>query len=120
VLSCRRYYIVSACLILFGLLSSAEDKKPTTAEVHGKNGVFCADCHGTATPKQPATGESCVKCHTSYKEVATTTTAYTPNPHDNHYVNSTEPDCTECHQGHKAQRTVCVDCHADMQFTRRP
>jgi len=119
--SYRGYCALGMCLLfLTPLLLRAEGKGRFIADVHGEAGVACVDCHGVAVPKEPATGEQCLKCHESYKEVAKRTVGLTPNPHENHIVTATEPDCTECHQGHKARKTLCVECHSDIRFVAKP
>ncbi|MTJ82280.1 MAG: cytochrome c3 family protein [Telmatospirillum sp.] len=96
----------------------AAGDRAVLADRHAGSGVKCVACHGEARPKTAAAGEGCLKCHDGFAKVAAATRGLTPNPHQNHHIAATEPDCTDCHQGHRADRNTCQDCHTGMIFTK--
>lgn len=95
----------------------AEKKDSFSADRHQKRGVSCAACHqGEEQPKTAASQKGCLACHTSLEAVAEKSKDYTVNPHSNHLIDSSDVECTECHQGHKADTPVCNRCHTGFEF----
>jgi hypothetical protein len=41
------------------------------------------------------------------------------NPHDNHITAAMDLECTQCHQGHKADAPLCHQCHEGMKFEKK-
>ena len=111
-------FAVIAVLLVIGITISqeAQGNKPT-AERHKDRGVACAVCHdGESAPKTAAAPKSCLMCHESLNAVAEKTREYKFNPHRNHITESNDLECTQCHQGHKDDTTVCFNCHQGMKF----
>ncbi len=99
-------------------LATAEDR-PFTADSHKKINVTCAGCHdGETQPKTAATQKGCITCHKSLEAVAEKTKDFEKNPHDNHLTQNTDIECTQCHQGHKADVVLCNQCHSGMVFEK--
>lgn len=97
--------------------NKAEKKNAFTADRHQKRGVACAACHeGEEQPKTATSQKGCLACHTSLEAVAEKTKNYTVNPHSNHLTDSSDIECTRCHQGHKADTPVCNQCHTGFEF----
>ncbi len=84
-------------------------EKPPTAERHKAYRVDCAGCHGTSDKKQ-FDHKKCLACHESYAKVAERTKKLARNPHKSHYG---EVECNACHHGHKADESLCAQCHQD-------
>jgi fumarate reductase flavoprotein subunit len=80
-------------------------------------GLKCDACHGEGK-KQPVKSEKCLGCHQSFEEVAKRTQDIVPNPHSNHITESGDLECTQCHQGHKADIIYCANCHSNISFKR--
>jgi fumarate reductase flavoprotein subunit len=100
-------------------LCVAQPASKFTADFHGQEGLQCLGCHGETKPTTPAGGDACVMCHDGFAELAKRTENLTPNPHSNHYVAATEPECIECHKGHRADKVLCVDCHSGLKFEKK-
>jgi hypothetical protein len=115
----RRVLCLSAVVaMLWTGLALAQGKGPFTAERHQKRGVACVACHGEAQPKAPASAKACLACHKSLEAVAERTAGYEKNPHNNHMTQSSDLECTQCHQGHKADTPICHQCHEGMKFEK--
>ena len=103
--------VLFICLcVLFavgGVSSGAWAGKLTTAERHKEYGIDCAGCHG-ANEKKLFDHKQCLGCHESYVKVAERTRKLERNPHKSHYG---EVECIACHQGHKADESLCAQCH---------
>jgi hypothetical protein len=59
------------------------------------------------------------KTHDSMDTVAELTgydRGYRFNPHLNHITKTNDLSCIQCHQAHKADTIVCLDCHRAMRF----
>ena len=107
--------IIAFLLAGFGL---TEEKKDFTADRHKKLGLACDACHGSDGIKKIEKSKTCLACHKSMETVAAKTKDVTPNPHQNHFVDSNEIQCVQCHQGHKADIVACQQCHSGMNFER--
>ncbi len=97
----------------------AEETAAFTAARHRERGVTCEDCHKEAQPKTPASAEACLTCHKSIEAMAERTKDFERNPHDNHLTQGSDVECTQCHQGHKADTPVCHQCHEGMKFEKK-
>ncbi len=98
---------VSAATFLAGTACAAESGK-FLADRHAAGGVKCESCH-KAGPKEAPKKEDCLACHGgSYKALAEKTDKGDINYHATHVG---EPECTQCHQGHKPPRLLCDQCH---------
>jgi hypothetical protein len=97
----------------------SQEKPVFTADKHKEKNIACTGCHDSAQPKTPAPAESCLKCHKSMDAVAEETKDFKPNPHKNHVTESQDLDCTQCHQGHKADAPMCGQCHGEMKFEKQ-
>jgi hypothetical protein len=116
---------ISCCLVIvvalgIGTVISQEEKGGFTADRHKGRGMSCIGCHKEEQPKTAAPAKSCIACHKSLQAVAERTKDFTPNPHENHIISSSDVECTQCHQGHKADTIMCHSCHAGMEFTKQP
>lgn len=112
-----KFVFTLAAAFLFAQFAIGQEAKHFTADKHVAKGLDCAACHGDG-PKKPVHGAKCLECHTSFEEVAKKTTDIKPNPHANHIVESSDLECTECHQGHKADVVYCANCHSGLAFKR--
>lgn len=82
------------------------------ADRHAAKGLSCEACHKETPPAKRVKTEQCQTCHGDYAALAKRTAAMQPNNvHENHLG---DLDCRECHQGHKADKLACAQCH---QFT---
>jgi hypothetical protein len=99
-------------------LAAAQEKDAFTADRHKERNVLCDACHGDAQPKTPASAGACLTCHKSMEAVAERTKNFDRNPHRNHLTESSDIECTQCHQGHKADVVACNQCHPGLQFER--
>ncbi len=109
----------SITIVIFWIGLAAAEEIPFTAERHKKANVQCAGCHdGEAQPKTAATQKGCLACHKSLEAVAERTKDFEKNPHQNHITDSSDVECTQCHQGHKADVVLCLQCHAEMVFEK--
>jgi hypothetical protein len=111
------------CLILLaglgiGVVISEEKTDGFTAERHKSRGMSCVGCHKEEKPTTAAPEKACLACHKSLDAVAERTKSYSPNPHDNHITQSSDVQCTQCHQGHKEDKILCHSCHAGMNFAK--
>lgn len=118
-------FVIKRALCFFALAAAlwtgtalTEDKKTTTADGHKDRGLKCAACHKEDAPKTAASGASCLVCHQSMESVAERTKDFDKNPHKNHLVDSSDIACTDCHQGHKANKLACDQCHSGLTFER--
>ena len=116
---------ILCCLILvsglgIGAVVSEEKTGGFTAERHKSVGVSCIGCHKEEQPKTAAPEKSCLACHKSFDAVAERTKNYEPDPHNNHITQSSDIECTQCHQGHKADVILCQKCHSGMKFQKNP
>lgn len=94
--------------------SYAAGEGPFLADRHVKAGVQCSGCHKENPPAKKVKTSQCQSCHGDYSKLKERTKDMKPNNvHDNHLG---ELDCRECHQGHKADKLVCSQCH-QFQFT---
>lgn len=98
------------------LFAIQEEEKDFLADRHKKLGIECVACHGEGAPAAPASGKACLACHKSLEAVAEKTKDYTLNPHDNHMTQSSNLECTQCHNGHKPTTPACHQCHQGMIF----
>jgi hypothetical protein len=117
------YKKILCCLILviglgIGAVSSQEKKDGFTADRHKSRGISCIGCHKEEKPKTAAPEKACLACHKSLDAVAERTKDYERNPHHNHITESSDVECTQCHQGHKADKILCHNCHSGMQFVK--
>jgi hypothetical protein len=95
-----------------------QEKKLFTADSHKERGLTCAACHKEEQPKTAASGEACLTCHNSIEAVAEKTKDFDRNPHKNHITDSSDVECTACHQGHKDNISLCHQCHAGLKFEK--
>lgn len=85
-----------ASLVLASAFANAADNAPL-ADRHAKS------------PSVAPTMKECLACHGgSYEALAKKTDESDINPHATHMG---EPECSECHSGHKQPRLVCDNCH---------
>jgi hypothetical protein len=110
--------LLSIAAVLWAGAALSQEKPVFTADKHKEKNIACTGCHDNAQPKEPASAASCLKCHKSMEAVAEKTKDFTPNPHKNHVTDSQDMECTQCHQGHKANTVVCNDCHGGMKFEK--
>lgn len=78
------------------------------ADRHVERGLKCDSCHTTQPPKAVPTSQ-CQSCHGGYDKLAKRTEKLDINPHDSHLEN---PQCGDCHRGHKKPTLVCDQCHS--------
>jgi hypothetical protein len=114
---------ILCCLIIvvaFGIVAGIgeEKKEDFTADRHKSRGISCIGCHKEAQPKTAAPEKVCLACHKSLDAVAERTKDYSPDPHSNHITQSSDIECTQCHQGHKADTILCHRCHSGMKFAK--
>lgn len=77
------------------------------AEQHINRGVACTSCH-QSQPQKEVTAKTCQSCHGEYDKLVKLTDKLEINPHESHLG---EPDCTDCHHGHKKSTPACKQCH---------
>lgn len=118
--------MMKKCFCVFAFVAAlyagtaiTQEKKSFTADFHKDKGLDCGVCHKESPPKSPVSGEVCLPCHTSMEAVAERTKNYERNPHRNHLTDAMDVPCTDCHQGHKANKSVCEQCHAGMKFEKK-
>lgn len=109
----------AASAILWISVSLAEETTTFTADRHKSREVACKSCHGEEQPKTAASSDACLACHKSLEAVAEKTKDFERNPHKNHLTESSDVECTQCHQGHKADTPLCHQCHEGMKFERK-
>ncbi len=112
-----------SCLSLIAVMlcaasAIAQDKNAFTADRHKSRGLSCDACHGEAQPKSAAPAKSCLNCHQSLEAVAEKTMDRRYNPHKNHLTASYDVECTQCHNGHKADTPACWQCHEGLTFKK--
>ena len=110
-------------LLVIGTAASQETRESNyTADRHKDRGITCSVCHGGEdAPKTAASPASCLVCktHDSINTVAERTSydkGYRFNPHRNHILETNNLSCIQCHQAHRADTIVCLDCHTAMKF----
>lgn len=90
---------------------------PMLADRHVQRGIKCEKCHAQGM-KNLVTQQDCLICHGgSYEKLAEKTADSDINPHATHMG---EVACTDCHQGHKAPRLVCDQCHEFKDMLKVP
>lgn len=106
--------LIRACaaLALVSLMGTASAAGKMLAERHVERGVKCEVCHTTMPPKAVAS-KTCQMCHGSYEKLAKRTDKKDINPHASHVEN---PDCGQCHHGHKKPTLLCDQCHEFTQI----
>jgi fumarate reductase flavoprotein subunit len=116
----RRIFCFSAAAaLLWTGAVIGQEKEAFTADRHKTRGLACDACHGEAQPSTPATAKACLTCHQSFEAVAKRTEDFEKNPHDNHITAAMDLECTQCHQGHKADAPLCHQCHEGMKFEKK-
>ncbi len=104
--------LAAGCLAaMMGLVlaSPATAEGDFLADRHVKAGVKCEGCHKETPPAKRVKTEQCQSCHGDYQKLAERTKDMKPNNvHANHLG---DIDCRECHQGHKADKLACDECH---------
>jgi hypothetical protein len=106
-------------VVILTSFTIAKDKDAFTADRHKDRKLDCAACHGEATPKTAAPAKSCLTCHQSLEAVAERTKDFVRNPHKNHLMEAADVECTQCHNGHKADTPVCNTCHQGIKFEKK-
>jgi hypothetical protein len=116
----KRILCCLVIVVVFGIVASIgeEKKEGFTADRHKSRGISCVGCHKEAEPKTAADAKICLTCHKSLEAVAKRTEDYDKNPHSNHITGSSDVECTQCHQGHKADTILCHRCHSGMKFEK--
>ena len=104
---------------LWSASAISEEEKPFMADRHKERSLACTVCHKEAEPKTAASPEACLACHQSIEAVAQKTADLKPNPHKNHVTEASDLECTQCHQGHKADTPICHQCHIGMVFEKK-
>jgi hypothetical protein len=105
--------------VILVCLASAEEKGTFNADHHKSLNIGCAACHGEEKPTTAATEKTCLTCHQSLEAVAEKTKDYVKNPHKNHLTEAADVECTQCHNGHKADTPVCNTCHPGIKFEKK-
>ena len=117
----KRIFCFFALAAVLGTgIAITQEKKLFTADSHKERGLTCAACHKEEQPKTAASGEACLTCHNSIEAVAEKTKDFERNPHKNHITDGSDVACTQCHQGHKDNISLCHQCHAGMTFEKTP
>ena len=115
----KRIAWFSITIAMFWIGLAAAEERPFMADRHKTAKVACAGCHdGEEQPKTAATQKGCITCHKSLEAVAERTKDFEKNPHKNHITDSSDVECTQCHQGHKADIVLCNQCHSGMTFEK--
>jgi len=113
---------IAAMLVAGAAISQEAQGKKPTADRHKDRGVTCKVCHdGEDAPKAAASTKSCLTCknHGSWNTISERTKdakGYKFNPHHNHITETNDLECTMCHQAHKADTVICLNCHQAMKF----
>ena len=98
--------VICAASLLAAVPASGEEGK-FMADRHAGRGVACDMCHAKGT--EPPSAAGCLKCHGgSYEALIKKTENSDFNFHETHLG---EPECSECHSGHRKPRLVCDGCH---------
>lgn len=105
-------------IVLLAGFAIAQETKPFTADRHKARGLKCEACHKEAQPKTPATAAACLTCHKSLANIEKRTENFNVNPHKNHITESSEVECTQCHQAHKEDILLCNNCHQGLHVER--
>lgn len=108
-----------AAILLCAGVALVQEKEKFTADRHKERGVSCEVCHGEAQPTKAASAEKCQACHQSLEAVAERTKDFVRDPHKNHITDSSDVECTRCHNGHKANSPVCNACHSGFKFEKK-
>ena len=110
-------------LVLVGMICAglivAEEKKEFTADRHKKQNISCNACHGQEQPKSAASAKACLTCHKSMEAMGERTKDFDKNPHKNHLTEASDLECTQCHQGHKADTILCDQCHTGFKYNKK-
>ena len=110
---------LSLTVAMFWIGLATAEERPFMADRHKAAKITCAGCHeGEEQPKTAATQKGCITCHKSLEAVAERTKDFDKNPHQNHMTESSDVECTQCHQGHKADEVLCHQCHSGMVFEK--
>jgi hypothetical protein len=120
------YFVIKRVICFFALVAVlwagtaiTQEKKLFTADRHKERGLTCAACHKEEQPKTAASEGACLTCHNSIEAIAERTKDFERNPHKNHVTDSSDIACTACHQGHKANISLCDQCHAGLKFEKK-
>jgi hypothetical protein len=113
----RCFLVIS--ILLCACAAWTQEKDKFLADRHKDRGVKCEICHGEANPPTAASGEKCLTCHKSIEAVAEKTQDFEKNPHKNHITEAAEVECTQCHNGHKADDPLCNRCHSGFKFEKK-
>lgn len=101
----KKYLMLFLLTMFCAGSASAADK--LLADRHMERLGKCEACHKTMPPKQ-LSSKDCLSCHGSYEKLAARTDKNDINPHDSHLE---DPDCGQCHRGHKKPLLACDECH---------
>ncbi len=104
--------------MILACLAIANAADTFNADRHKALKFDCAACHGEAKPTSAASQKACLTCHQSLEAVADKTKDYVKNPHRNHLTDAADVECTQCHNGHKADSPVCNKCHPGIKFEK--
>ena len=105
-------FFCAACAA--AMLSASAMAADFLADRHAAKGQACSSCHKETPPAKRVKTEQCQTCHGDYAALAKRTAKMQPNNvHENHLG---DLDCRECHQGHKADKLACAECH-QFKFT---
>lgn len=104
-------------LAVFAFPAAAEAAPGLLADAHAAKGLQCASCHKETPPASSPAGAQCMTCHGGYDKLARLTDKPDGvNPHESHLG---EPECGQCHHGHKPSELACSQCH-EFQIKRIP
>jgi fumarate reductase flavoprotein subunit len=82
------------------------------ADLHAKNDLDCAACHGDGKEimvddNEAVVNQNCATCHGTLTELSVNSKEAI-NPHKSHLG---DISCTTCHHGHAASKAYCLNCH---------
>jgi fumarate reductase flavoprotein subunit len=82
------------------------------ADLHAKNDVNCAACHGdskkiTVDDNESVVNKNCTTCHGTLAALSANSKEAI-NPHKSHLG---DISCTTCHHGHAPSKAYCLNCH---------
>ena len=82
------------------------------ADLHTKNDVNCAACHGNnkkiaVDDNESVVNKNCATCHGSLAALSANSKEAI-NPHKSHLG---DINCTTCHHGHATSKAYCLNCH---------
>lgn len=105
----RQFVVSFSALFLTLFLSANQPAEAQTflADQHTSKGMVCSSCHQGANQKDVET-KTCQSCHGDYDKLVKLTDKLEINPHESHLG---EPDCKDCHHGHKQSSPACKQCH---------